>query len=329
MSQHDLDLANQNFPPARTDISAFMTAISSQQSGVADPPTTIQFQYYADTTNNLLKRRNVGDSAYLPFDTLLDSRFETKVASYTHLLADMKRTIGVDSTAGDITVDLLDAAVAGNGFITSFKRIDASVNSATIDGFGGQTIDGVGTFDLLGQNTEITIISDGSNWFIISLSRPNPDILDRIRIWLDDTVVFNTGSYQQAMSLVGGDGVTFKFWEKFLLAPSKVQLQIFAAGSVSVTKTLAMRLTRTATAIFEELAIPFGVMDGGTNANRTATIPDLSTGHSTNLDLSITDMPLINTDLNTDSLIIEFRRTDAAPTTGTVTVPFIDFVLLK
>ena len=169
MSQHDLDIANQTFPATRADITAFLTAISSQQSGASDPPTTVQFQYFADTTNNLLKRRNVGDSAFLPFDTLLDLRVETKVANYTQVLADMRRTINLDGTAGNLTVDLLDAAVAGNGHETTWKRIDATIaNTVILDAFGGQTIDGQGTLELFVQDDVVNLISDGTNWRIKS-----------------------------------------------------------------------------------------------------------------------------------------------------------------
>jgi len=164
MTQFDLSVANQTFPAFRSDMNSAFPALSSQQSGPSDPPTTVQFQYFADTTDDLLKRRNVGDSAFLPFDTLLDSRVETKVANYTHLLADMNRTILLDATAGDITVDLLDTSVAGNGFRTTFIRIAASSNNVTIDGFGAQTINGDLTKVLLGQFGSLSIVGDTTTW---------------------------------------------------------------------------------------------------------------------------------------------------------------------
>jgi len=61
----------------------------------------------------------------------------------------------------DCTVSIPTAADAGSGFKYSIKNLSADV--LTINA----TIDGTSGFSLVDQNSALTIISDGSNWFIV------------------------------------------------------------------------------------------------------------------------------------------------------------------
>ena len=64
-----------------------------------------------------------------------------------------------------ITVNLVAAATCGSGFKYQIKN--ASANTITIDPNSTETIDGASTFALSTQYASVTIITDGSNWFII------------------------------------------------------------------------------------------------------------------------------------------------------------------
>lgn len=75
-------------------------------------------------------------------------------------------TILCDATLGNITVSL-PAASTLNKRVFNIKKIDASVNTITIDANGAETIDGSLTQVISAQWTCITIHSNGSNWFII------------------------------------------------------------------------------------------------------------------------------------------------------------------
>ncbi len=66
----------------------------------------------------------------------------------------------------DISVNLPAAATAGDGYKYNIKNL-ASGFTLTIDPNSTETIDGSTTFDLASQYQSITIVSDGSNWFII------------------------------------------------------------------------------------------------------------------------------------------------------------------
>jgi len=72
-----------------------------------------------------------------------------------------------DSTAGAITVSLPPAATA-NGRIFFVKRVNAGLNSVTVDPFGSETIDGASTHVLTLQWHRVEIISNGTAWFIIA-----------------------------------------------------------------------------------------------------------------------------------------------------------------
>lgn len=70
----------------------------------------------------------------------------------------------VDATAGAVTVTLPRADQA-RGQMVSVKKIDASGNAVTVDAMGG-TIDGATTATLAARWDSVTIVSDGTNWYI-------------------------------------------------------------------------------------------------------------------------------------------------------------------
>ena len=67
--------------------------------------------------------------------------------------------------SANITVNLVAAATCGSGFKYQIKN--RSTNTITIDPNGSETIDGSSTFALSTQNASVTLLTDGSNWFII------------------------------------------------------------------------------------------------------------------------------------------------------------------
>ncbi len=61
----------------------------------------------------------------------------------------------------------LPASASVKGKIYTIKKIDAGLGTVTIDGAGSETIDGALTQSLATQYAQISIVSDGVNWFII------------------------------------------------------------------------------------------------------------------------------------------------------------------
>ena len=59
MAQHDYVIANGTGAAVRSDINNGLAAIVTNNSGASAPSTTYAYQWWADTSTNLLKLRMV------------------------------------------------------------------------------------------------------------------------------------------------------------------------------------------------------------------------------------------------------------------------------
>lgn len=92
----------------------------------------------------------------------------TKTAAYTVVAGDARGLVRCDATAGALTVSLTSAATLGAGFEVSVKKVDSSKNVVTIDPAGAETIDGAATFVLDEAYEEVVLVSNGTNWEVLS-----------------------------------------------------------------------------------------------------------------------------------------------------------------
>jgi hypothetical protein len=90
----------------------------------------------------------------------------SKSSNYTVAETDRDKLIKVDATSGAVTIALLAAATAGDGFQVAIKKIDSSANAVTIDGNSSETIDGAVTLTLAGQNEVAVLTCDGTAWYV-------------------------------------------------------------------------------------------------------------------------------------------------------------------
>lgn len=65
MAQHDYDLANQSGAAFRSDLNNALLAVVSLNAGASEPSTTFAYQLWYDTTNDVLKIRNSGNTAWI------------------------------------------------------------------------------------------------------------------------------------------------------------------------------------------------------------------------------------------------------------------------
>jgi len=86
----------------------------------------------------------------------------TKTIDYTALIGDF--ILAVASTV-NLTITL-PTAIGNIGKEINIKKIDSTSYSIIVDANGTQTIDGILTQIITGQYATMTIVSDGSNWFI-------------------------------------------------------------------------------------------------------------------------------------------------------------------
>jgi hypothetical protein len=86
-----------------------------------------------------------------------------QTSSYTATTSD--EVILADATSAAMTVTLPTAS--GNACLYEIKKIDSTAHTVMIATNGGQTIDGGSTAIIKVQYASISIVSDGSNWYIL------------------------------------------------------------------------------------------------------------------------------------------------------------------
>jgi hypothetical protein len=128
--------------------------------------------YYRDAAG-IITRLAVGGSGQilgtasgLPAwkDTNTDAT-NTRTGSYA-VVKGTDVVILADASGGNVTVTLPTAA-SSTGYRFDIKRIDNSGNTCTIARSSTDTIDGQTSYDLPVQYTSVTVISNGSGWYIL------------------------------------------------------------------------------------------------------------------------------------------------------------------
>jgi len=72
----------------------------------------------------------------------------------------------VDATGGNIIINI-PTAIGNDGRVLTIKKIDNSVNTVTVSGFGGQTIDDQPSYVISVRYDSISINADSGNWWIV------------------------------------------------------------------------------------------------------------------------------------------------------------------
>lgn len=106
--------------------------------------------------------RDVATKEYV--DSLARLNVITKDDNYIAITSD--RIILVDTTANDVSIDL-PSAVGEAGLAIYIKRISNGPNKAYINAQAGQTIDGSAFITVHLAWESHTLVSDGSNWFVM------------------------------------------------------------------------------------------------------------------------------------------------------------------
>jgi hypothetical protein len=87
-------------------------------------------------------------------------------AASPYAVLDADDVILVDATLGNVEVDL-PAAGSHAGRLLRVKKIDASINTVTIDPSGAELIDGAANLVLALQHEVAGFVSDGTEWWIV------------------------------------------------------------------------------------------------------------------------------------------------------------------
>jgi hypothetical protein len=118
----------------------------------------------------IVENGNVGIGTTAPNSKLhvagsISTAITRKTANYTLTNAD--NIVICDASAGAFTISL-PSAVGIAGRMYTIKKVDSSPNAVTVAPPPGQTIDGAASYVLSAQWKYVTVVSDGSNWFIIA-----------------------------------------------------------------------------------------------------------------------------------------------------------------
>ena len=99
-------------------------------------------------------------------ERVITERVITITSDYT---AKSNDCILANANGGPIAITL---PLAKADLHVDVKKIDVSPNTVTVTGISGATIDGGASLSIATQWYSYTLISDGSNWYIISQKRP-------------------------------------------------------------------------------------------------------------------------------------------------------------
>ena len=132
------------------------------EDAITAPATvTGRAQIYVDTATGFLKAK-FGDGVV---SILAPTSNPTTVTTTSHTAGDANIILVDDDTAGSaVTVTLL-AAASGNQ-IYQIKKLGTTA-SVTVDGNGAETIDGAANAVISTQYESITVVSDGTQWWIL------------------------------------------------------------------------------------------------------------------------------------------------------------------
>lgn len=125
MSQHDQVIANASAAAVRADINNALGAIFSNSSGATAPSTTVAYQFWADTTANVMKMRNSANSGWINLYTIDGTTQYLGDANYFSSIVSSNARLTFD------TNDYIEYTRASNAWDfrvggTSYATIDAN-----------------------------------------------------------------------------------------------------------------------------------------------------------------------------------------------------------
>ena len=143
MATHDYVIANASGAAVRTDLNNALAAIVSNNSSSSEPGTTYAYQWWADTTNNVLKIRNSANNGWITLREL----------DGTMLIEDGSASTPGLAFADDLNTGMFSSAADKINFSTGgSERLE--ILSTGIDVTGEvqcDTLDVDGTSDLAGN----------------------------------------------------------------------------------------------------------------------------------------------------------------------------------
>ena len=166
MAQHDYDIANQTGANFRADLNNALDAIVSNNSGSSEPSTTFAYEWWIDTSANVLKLRNSANNAWITLPLSITASNETSGALTVN---GNLTTTGILDADGGVTVD--NITIDGT-------EIDLSSGDLTIDSAGDIILDADGgNVTFKDGGTAIGDFVNSSSDFVIESKVQDKDII--------------------------------------------------------------------------------------------------------------------------------------------------------
>ena len=207
MAQHDYNIANQTGANFRADLNNALSAISSNNSGSSEPSTMYAYEWWIDTSSNVLKLRNSSNNAWItmPFSITADNTIDINAGTVNGITS-------FSFSSGSTVTTILDEDNLGSDSATALatqQSIKAYVDSQVT----AQDLD----------------ISDGSSTIAIDLDSETLSLLG------------GTG----VTSAASGNGVTFAIGQSVGTSDNVVFNQVTGAlvGNASTATALATART--------------------------------------------------------------------------------------
>ena len=207
MAQHDYNIANQTGANFRADLNNALSAIVSNNSGANEPSTMYAYEWWIDTSNDLLKLRNSANNAWItmPFSITADNT--------------------VDINAGTVN-GITSFSFSSGATVTSILDEDNLASDSATALATQQSIKAYVDSQVTAQDLDIT---DGSSTIAIDLDSETLSLLG-------GTGVTSTAS---------GNGVTFAIGQSVGTSDNVVFNQVTGAlvGNASTATALATART--------------------------------------------------------------------------------------
>jgi hypothetical protein len=135
MSQNDFNLANQGFPQMRADMNSAFQALASNSSGATAPGTTYAYQFWYDTSTNLLKMRNAANNAFITLAAFDQSAGKWEIRSSVIQAVDSAGVV-IKTDEGTTRVTVADN---GNVTLTNDLVVTGTVQASNISPTGSMS----------------------------------------------------------------------------------------------------------------------------------------------------------------------------------------------
>lgn len=145
MSQNDFSIANQGFPSFRADLNSALQAVASNSGGLTAPATTYAYQWWYDSTNDLLMMRNADNDAWIEVAALnqTDDKWEVRTGviqaesddGLSIKTTDEIERIFVDGTIGDTLGDVTvtNRLIVNQSAYAATNTVTTNTGSVTLD----------------------------------------------------------------------------------------------------------------------------------------------------------------------------------------------------